>query len=98
MRDINVPDKDWIDPLDMIRRNYHAAEKLPDTLKENKHFVECALNIRGFALRYFPKFQNDPAMREIAVRQNSEALRYLDDTARNSRTALSYPRPPRIVI
>lgn len=77
-----VSDTVWVDYLDNIRRNFHSAKRLPRSLKRNRAFVQYALGIRGLSLQYFPRFQNDPELCNIAAEQNKGAYRFSGDKAR----------------
>tara|TARA_R110002126_G_scaffold291807_1_gene459724 strand:+ start:174532 stop:177090 length:2559 start_codon:yes stop_codon:yes gene_type:complete len=80
---LKIENEDWLEILDRIRMNFHRAEDLPKSYKNNPEFVRLAVQIRGFAIQYFPKFKGLPEFTQIAVKQNHEVFHLLDQAAKD---------------
>lgn len=80
---LNIENEDWLEILDRIRMNFHRAEDLPKSYKDNPEFARLALQIRGFAIQYFPKFKGQAEFAQIAVKQNHEVYHLLDQAAKD---------------
>tara|TARA_R110002124_G_scaffold233406_1_gene398676 strand:+ start:29434 stop:32109 length:2676 start_codon:yes stop_codon:yes gene_type:complete len=85
---LEIQDEKWLDALNQIRLNFHNAADLDDEYKNNAEFVKLALQLRGYSLQHFPKFQDDTESIVTAFTQNIGAFTFAN-TARQEEQPLA---------
>ncbi|GEM_PF-2411492 len=62
--------------LEALSTNFRRADQIDQRLKTNRRFVEAAVSVRGFALQFFPAFQDDAVIVKKAIDQNFNSIKF----------------------
>jgi hypothetical protein len=69
-----------------IEKDYHNAEHISKSLKQDKGFAEQAAQVEGMALKYFPyEFQQGDTIGRAAIESNAYSLQYCNQAIRDNK-------------
>lgn len=69
-----------------IQKDYHNAEHISKSLKQDKGFAEQAAKVDGMALKYFSyEFQQDETIGRAAIGSNAYSLQYCNQGIRDNK-------------